>query len=159
MAAAVSVILTLLTATASAQDFVELPPELDARAAHVYDGIMCPICNGQTISQSNSQIASDMRQMVRQRLLAGDTDEEIYDFMAGAFGEDILASPPTRGIGLAIWVIPPVAILAGAIVVAVAVRRLRQRQAIEASGLPEAVPAKEIDPYLHMVDQEMGGNP
>ena len=80
-----------------AQEYVELPPELDARAAALYNGIMCPQCNGQTISQSHAEIAETMRGMVREQLKAGATDDEIYAFMVGAFGQSVLASPPTSG--------------------------------------------------------------
>lgn len=144
-----------LTSPIHAQDYVELPPNLDARAARIENGIMCPVCKGETISQSSSQIAATMRQMVRERLLAGDTDQQIYAFMANAFGDDILASPPTSGIGLAVWIIPPVALLAGAIVITLFVRRLRRRNAL--AGAPQVTEANgDIDSYLRLVDQEIG---
>lgn len=148
-----------LSPVAQAQDFVELPPELDARAAQLYDGIMCPICNGQTISQSNSEIASNMRQMVRERLLDGDTNEQIYAFMANAFGEDILASPPTSGASLAVWVIPPIAVLLGLAAVGFAINRLRRGASepqVPAGTAPATV--RSEDRYLAMVDREMGEN-
>lgn len=149
--------MALSAGPARAQEFVDLPPELDARAADLYDDIMCPVCNGQTISQSNSANASTMRQMVRQRLLAGDTDEEILSFMSEAFGDDILASPPTSGFGLAVWVIPPAAILAGGVVIAFIVRSLKQRQlATAVVETPSMQARSEMDSYLRMVDQEMG---
>ena len=144
---------------AHAQDFVQLPPALDQRAARIDEHIMCPICHGQTISQSNSDIAGTMRQMVRERLLAGDTDAQIYAFMANAFGDDILASPPTHGAGLLAWVIPPMAVLLGAIVIVFTIRRLRRasvgepsQEAASANGA-----ASSGDPYLVLVDQEMEG--
>ena len=144
---------------AYAQDFVNLPPELDERAARIYDGIMCPICDGQTISQSNSAIAGTMRQMVRERLLAGDTDDQIYAFMADAFGDDILASPPTRGLGLLVWLIPPGALLLGLLAIVLVVRRWRRANtAVPVSGAASvngAAPTAE--PYLVLVDQEMEG--
>ena len=143
---------------AQAQDFVELDPELDARAASLYAGIMCPQCDGQTISQSHAPIAGTMRQMVRERLLAGDTDAEIYAFMVASFpdGPSVLASPPKSGSTLIVWVVPPVALVLGVVAVVFVVRRLR--------GDPELAPAgpvsistaePESDRYLELVDREI----
>ena len=141
-----------------AQEYIELTPELDARAADLYAGIMCPICNGQSISQSHAAIAQTMRQMVRERLAAGDTDKEIYEFMTDAFGRDILASPPTSGIGLAVWIVPPIALILGGFAVTLFVRRLRASakpgSATQTSDA-EYGTDDELDPYLRLVDVEM----
>ena len=148
----------LQAAPTYAQEYIELSPELDARAASLYAGIMCPICNGQTISQSHSQIAETMRQIVRERLQAGDTDEEVYAFMVGAFGESILASPPTSGVGLIVWVVPPAMLLLGAIAVAIVIRRLkRQPSEAAASASPGETPGTDsgLATYLNLVDSEM----
>jgi cytochrome c-type biogenesis protein CcmH len=155
--------------TVRAQDFIELTPELDARAADLYAGIMCPICNGQTISQSHAAISETMRQMVRERLVAGDTDGQIYDFMAEAFGRDILASPPTSGVALAVWLVPPFALVLGAIAVTLFVRRLRAsgRPGPEAPDSPDAPVTKgvgdgagdDLEAYLRLVDGEMTDTP
>lgn len=161
-------ILALLAATpvlpvAHGQDFADMTPELDARAANLYAGIMCPICDGQTISQSHAQISETMRQMVRERLIAGDTNDEIYDFMIEAFGQDIIASPPTSGLGLAVWVVPPIAILMGAVVVAIVVRQLRTPQPLADNAYAAPVAKHEADDalgtYLDLVDREMGDAP
>lgn len=149
-------------AHAHAQEFVELSPDLDARAAALYSGIMCPQCNGQTISQSHSQIAETMRQMVRERLKSGDSDDEIYAFMVGAFGQSVLASPPTSGAGLTVWVVPPIMLLLGAIVVFLVVQRLK-REPSEAVAL--RVPSEPtgtdsgLATYLDLVDNEMKEGP
>ena len=142
----------------SAQEYIELTPELDARAADLYGGIMCPICNGQTISQSHAAISETMRQIVRERLVAGDTDSQVYDFMTDAFGRDILASPPKEGIALAVWVVPPIAILLGGFAVTLFVRRLKAAAKLVAdSDVP--VDNGDIDdalePYLRIVDAEI----
>jgi cytochrome c-type biogenesis protein CcmH len=99
-----------------------------------------------------------MRQMVRERLVAGDSDEQINDFMAGNFGRDILASPPKSGIGLAVWLVPPIALILGGIAVALFVRRLRAAdKALRASPKFEAAGGidDELESYLRLVDQEM----
>lgn len=148
----------MIPSSIHAQEFIELTPELDARAAQLNAGIMCPICNGQTISQSHAAISETMRQMVRERLVAGDSDEQIYDFMVENFGRDILASPPTTGIGLAVWFVPPIALLLGAVAITLFVRRLRATdQLLRASSIVETADGTDdgLEPYLRLVDQEM----
>ena len=149
-------------APARAQEYVELSPELDGRAAALYSGIMCPQCNGQTISQSHAQIAETMRQMVRERLKSGDTDEEIYAFMVGAFGRSVLASPPTSGVALTVWVVPPVMLLLGAIAVFLVVQKLkREPDRTVALAMASGPPGTDNDlsAYLDLVDDEMQEGP
>jgi len=103
-----------------------------------------------------------MRQMVRERLLAGDTDNEVYAFMVDAFGQSILASPPTSGFGLAVWVVPPIGLLLGTLVVALFIRRLQQKPSRHsiapiAAETPQARDA--LGTYLHLVDIEMQEGP
>jgi cytochrome c-type biogenesis protein CcmH len=103
-----------------------------------------------------------MRQMVRERLLAGDTDNEVYAFMVDAFGQSILASPPTSGFGLAVWVVPPIGLLFGTLVVALFIRRLQQKPS-QHSMVPIATETPKtsdaLGTYLHLVDIEMQEGP
>lgn len=139
-----------------AQDYTELPPELEARAQHLYVNIMCPVCAGQTIQQSNAPIATDMRNVIRERLLANDTDQDIIDLLVGSYGEGVLASPPKRGFALVVWIIPPVILLLGAGAVFLAIRALRRGAQAGARPGPTTVPSeRELEPYLSMVDEEM----
>ncbi len=143
--------------TVHAQDYSELPPELEARAQHLYVSIMCPQCNGQTIQQSHAPIATTMRSIIRERLLDDDTDEEIIDRLVEAYGDGVLASPPKRGVALTVWLIPPMALLLGALALFLAVRGLRKGAVAQSStGLaPRQASAGDLEPYLSMVDDEM----
>ena len=154
----------LLTSPAHAQAQEPLPPEIEVQAQALYESVMCPQCAGQTISQSNSQIAKAMRAAVRDGLLAGQSPEEVLDSLVASFGEGVLASPPTSGLALLVWLGPPLALAVGAAAVALVVRGLRrgagQDAASEAVG--SAVPAGgkavgDLAPYLDMVDREIGG--
>ena len=155
--AAVLALLTVLPTTARAQEYEELPPELEAQAHDIYDSLMCPQCQGQTIGQSRAPIAKAMRERVRERLLDGDRPEQVIAHLVEAFGEAVLASPPTRGLSLLVWVIPPVAVLLGAAAVALAIRGLR-RGGAEAAGGPQGRPTRDLGPYLDMVDREIQGS-
>ena len=141
-----------------AQDYTELPPELEARAQHLYVNLMCPICDGQTIQQSHAPIAADMRSIIRERLLANETDQEIVNLMVESYGEEILASPPKRGFALTVWIIPPLVLLLGAGVVFLVIRGLRRGARDSARPEPTQMPSeRELEPYLSMVDEEISG--
>ncbi len=150
----------LLASPAHAQEFEPLPPELEAQAQALYDSVMCPQCAGQTISQSNSQIARAMREAVRDGLLAGESPQQVLDALVVSFGEEILASPPKRGISLLVWLAPPIALVLGGAAVALAIRGMRRG----AGGLRRSAGAQsenkatgDLAPYLDMVDREIGG--
>ncbi|MEX2599764.1 MAG: cytochrome c-type biogenesis protein [Dehalococcoidia bacterium] len=144
---------------AQAQATEDLPPELEQRAHHLYRQVMCPTCVGQTIDQSRAPIAANMRGLVRERLRAGDTDEEILALFVDAYGESVLASPPTSGTGLFAWVIPPIALAAGGFMVFLAIRALRQPSPVAQTPLHRRPPSSgdESDSYLALVDEELGG--
>lgn len=152
----------LLAPPAHAQEYEPLPPELEARKWALYDSIRCPQCAGQNIGQSAAPIAKAMRATVDERLRAGEGDEEIIAFLVGSFGEEILASPPKRGVALLVWLIPPIALVLGGGTVALAIRRLRRGGGQDTA--PLAAPGSagneatgDLAPYLEMVDREMGG--
>lgn len=139
--------------TANAQTYEELPAELAQQARSLHDRVMCPQCAGQTIGQSQAPIAAAMREIIRDRLLEGQTAQEILDFLVDSFGEEVLASPPKRGISLLVWLVPPAALLLGAAAVALAIRGLRRKPGEERRTPSERTLAR----YLKLVDQEMLG--
>lgn len=76
----------------------------------VYDisnELMCPVCQGQTVAESNSQLALSMKEVVRIKVSEGKSKEEILDYFILQYGDTILAKPPIRGFNLLLWVLPP----------------------------------------------------
>lgn len=98
-------------------------PSLDDQVYAIAKELMCPVCAGQTVAESSSQLAEQMRATIRERLRAGQSREEIIGYFVSQFGEGVLASPPARGGGLVLWLAPPVALLAGGIILWRFVRR------------------------------------
>ena len=84
---------------------------------------MCPVCAGQTIAESSSTLAVQMRQVIRERLQQGQTREEIIAYFVAQFGEHVLATPPGRGGGLLVWLTPAAALCVGLVVLHRFVRR------------------------------------
>lgn len=88
-------------------------PALEARARDLGQSLRCVVCQNETIDASEAPLAQDMRRLVRSRLLAGDSDTEIRDFMVGRYGEFVLMEPPTHGTALLIWLLPPLVLILG----------------------------------------------
>ena len=68
--------------------------------------LMCPICEGLTLEQSQSKVAIDMREEIKKMIIKGMTDQEIKDYYVAQYGVIILADPPASGFNLLMWIIP-----------------------------------------------------
>jgi len=91
--------------------------------------LMCPICEGETLAQSDSPAAQQIKAEIRARIAAGDTRSEIKRRLVDEWGKRILAAPPREGFDLLAWVLPIVGVLGGAVVIgALAWRWSRTRE-------------------------------
>lgn len=111
---------------------------LEARARAISVNLRCPVCQGESIDDSHAPISRDLRLAVRERLVAGDTDAQVIDYIVARYGEFVLFDPPARGVNLILWFAGPVLVLAG---VALAFGTLRRR-APEPEALSEADQAR-----------------
>lgn len=85
--------------------------------------LRCPVCTGQSLVESNSDVAQEMKAKIVEMLREGKSREEIVDHFVSQYGDWILNSPPARGAGLVVWLVPPVALVVGAVIVFRFVRR------------------------------------
>lgn len=115
-------------------------PVLEARARALSEGLRCLVCRNESIDESNAELARELRILVRERIAAGDSDEEVIDYLVGRYGEYVLLRPRADGINRVLWLAPPVMLL-GALGVAVLALRRRRRGAPEA-GLSEEEAAR-----------------
>lgn len=118
----------LLTAPLSAQDYSQeaLPdPVKEAAAIDLMDSLRCVVCQGQPISGSNADIAGDMRRIVRERIAAGETPDEVRLWLISRYGDFVSFEPVVKPATLALWVIPLAALIFGLLLVA---KRLRWRK-------------------------------
>ena len=90
--------------------------------------IMCPVCPGESIDQSQNEIASNMRAIVKDLVSQGKTEDEIKDYFVGKYGPVILLEPSTEGISMYVWIVPPIALTFAMIAVGLAVYVMRKRQ-------------------------------
>jgi len=100
-------------------------PALEARARELSKGLRCLVCRNESIDESNAELARDLRLLVRERLVAGDTDNEAVDFIVARYGEYVLLKPRATGGNLVLYLIGPVLLLLGGGVATVYVRRRR----------------------------------
>jgi cytochrome c-type biogenesis protein CcmH len=112
-------------------------PVLEARARDVSQQLRCVVCQNQDIDSSNAGIARDMRLLVRERIVAGDSNADILDFMVARYGNFVLLRPPFTPQTYALWFAPLVlALFAGGVGMAV-IGRVR-RQSARPDDLTEA---------------------
>ncbi|MEM7075902.1 MAG: cytochrome c-type biogenesis protein [Pseudomonadota bacterium] len=86
-------------------------PALEQRARAISAGLRCPVCRSENIDESDAQISRDLRLLVRERLVAGDSDAEAVDYIVARYGEYILLNPTTGGANLVLWLAGPVMLL------------------------------------------------
>lgn len=98
-------------------------PALEARARAISRDLRCPVCQGETIDDSNAPISRDLRLAVRERLLMGDSDAEVIDYVVMRYGEFVLFRPRATGSGLILWLAGPAMLLIGGALAYATIRR------------------------------------
>ena len=88
-------------------------PALEARARGLSKELRCLVCQNQSIDESNADLAHDLRLLLRQRLIAGDTDQQVLDYIAARYGVFVLLDPPFAPLTWVLWLTPPVLVLGG----------------------------------------------
>jgi len=115
---ALALVLCLLAAPVAAVQPDEIldDPVLEERARDISAGLRCLVCRNESIDESHADLARDLRLLVRERLVAGDSDEEVVDFVVDRYGEYVLLNPLTSGSNLVLWLAGPgMLLLAGAL--------------------------------------------
>jgi cytochrome c-type biogenesis protein CcmH len=115
LAAIVTAPLAAQTSAPAAYADIQLAdPAQEARARGLMETLRCVVCQGQSIADSDAQMAGDMRALVRQRIHAGERPEAIRDWLIGRYGDYISYDPPFGAATAALWLAPVALLLAGA---------------------------------------------
>lgn len=101
-------------------------PQQEARARAISKELRCLVCQNQSIDDSDAELAGDLRRIVRERIAAGDTDEEVFDYVVDRYGEFVLMTPRFEPATWALWLGPLLVLVGGGAVIAVFLRRKRQ---------------------------------
>lgn len=125
-------LLSMTPAFAVQPDEVLEDAVLEERARDLSKGLRCLVCRNENIDESNADLARDLRLLVRERLVAGDSNDEAMDFIVDRYGEYVLLKPTIRGANWLLWAAGPMMLV---LALAVALMYLRKRSV--AGGAPE----------------------
>lgn len=98
-------------------------PALEARARTLSKELRCLVCQNQSIDESNADLAHDLRVLLRQRLVAGDTDRQALDYIASRYGVFVLLEPPFAPATYLLWLTPPLLVLGTGVFLILRARR------------------------------------
>ncbi|MGH6841598.1 MAG: cytochrome c-type biogenesis protein [Methylocella sp.] len=136
-------LLAPLVAKAVQPDEIMPDPRLEARARVLSAELRCMVCQNESIDESHADLARDLRLLVRERLQAGDSDDQIRAFLVRRYGDFILLKPPLKLETWLLWGAPLLFLLTGGWIILVA--RRRQKSLAPANNLSEAERAKLED--------------
>ncbi|HKO08414.1 MAG TPA: cytochrome c-type biogenesis protein [Alphaproteobacteria bacterium] len=136
------VLLALLAAPVLAVQPSEMlaDPRLEARARAISEELRCLVCQNQSIDESNADLAHDLRVLVRERLVAGDSDAQAVKYIVDRYGQFVLLKPPVEPATYVLWLSPALLVLFGAAGIFVYLRRRRAQ--LEPAALSAAEEAE-----------------
>ena len=123
-------------------DEIMADPAKEARARDLSRELRCMVCQNQSIDDSEAPLARDLRLLVRERIAAGDSDNQVMDFLVARYGEFVLLKPRVNQHTLVLWLLPPLALAGGGLALWLHNRR---RQKSAGSGDPS---------LLHLTEEE-----
>ena len=146
---AILAILIVLSVAACATE----PPTIEERAQSIDQRLMCPVCPAETIDQSQADVAIQMRELVREKLRDGESEDQIFNFFVDRYDKGVLAEPPAEGFNILVWVIPPLAFLLGLALIWLGFRQLSRsrRRYTPSSGIDWQADSAS---YLREIDEE-----
>ena len=127
---------------------------IDDQVTSIANLLMCPVCQGQSVGESNSNLAHDMRDIIRKQLEEGKTKDEILAYFVNSYGETILASPPPKGINWLLWLLPGVGIIVGGVVITLFLFRAQNEDNIEVAQ-DNATQVKVEDEYIKKIEEDL----
>jgi cytochrome c-type biogenesis protein CcmH len=110
-------------------------PALQARFENIAKDLRCLVCQNESIADSNVELASDLRRQVREMLVAGKSDAEIFDFMTDRYGEFVRFNPPVDRKTALIWGAPFIVLLLGVVII-IRIVRGRSRMPLDDEPSP-----------------------
>lgn len=121
---------------------------IEKKVSDISDELMCPVCRGQTVAESNSALANDFKKIIRKKLETGESKQEIFNYFTERYGESVLASPPTRGIRLIVWLAPLLVIISGFVIMTKFIHS-RNRTTMK------KITQKDKESYLKKIEEEI----
>lgn len=127
---------------------------IDDQVTSIANLLMCPVCQGQSVGESNSNLAHDMRDIIRKQLEEGKTKDEILAYFVNSYGETILASPPPKGINWLLWLLPGAAIIVAGVGITMFLFRAQKEDRVEKKTNANTQTNVE-DEYLKKIEEDI----
>ncbi len=103
---------------------------LDQRVQNVASQLKCPVCQGESVADSQATIAQQMRQVIREQLQSGRSEQDVVQYFIRSYGDQIVWLPPWQGFNLLVWLVPIVFLLGGAVLVCIVLHEWRSGVAV-----------------------------
>ena len=117
-------------------------PALEARARNISKGLRCLVCQNQSIDDSDASLAKDLRVLVRERITAGDSNDQVMTYVVSRYGNFVLLKPPFNMATLVLWLGPFLLIICGLIAI---VQFFRRSQKANATRTQTAAPLTDLE--------------
>ena len=129
-------------------------PLLEKRARALSVNIRCLVCQNQSIDDSNADLARDLRILVRERLIAGDSDTEVLDYLISRYGDFVMLKPPFKGSTFILWLGPLFVFILAVIGLVIYFRR-RQTELANTSDSSSRLSSEEREQLNKLLDREI----
>ncbi|MFZ5678389.1 MAG: cytochrome c-type biogenesis protein [Pseudomonadota bacterium] len=139
----VGAVLLPSVALAVQPDEIMADPAQEARARNLSRELRCMVCQNQSIDDSDAPLARDLRLLVRERIAAGNTDQQVMDFLVARYGEFVLLKPRVESRTLLLWLIPPLVLAGGGLALWFGNRRRNRAAAAEEGASFQLTPEEE----------------
>ena len=143
----------LIFSPVSAQEQVPTPSDDDVN--DVARQMYCPVCENIPLDVCETTACEQWRELIREKLAAGWTDEQIKDYFVLQYGDRVLAEPPRRGFNWLVYILPPVFILVGAWVLYTVLRRMRRAAPADVPPGDEETESEPLDPYKARLEEAL----
>ena len=154
--------LVALVGAAWSYILIATPPQrtLDQRVYEVASQLKCPVCQNESAADSSAAIAEQMRLVIRQQLESGKSEQQVLQYFAAHYGNQILLTPPQQGFNLLAWLMPVAMLLIGLALLGFVARGWRAQrvtQPAQGEGVTseELVDDPEIEAYRVQLEQEL----
>jgi cytochrome c-type biogenesis protein CcmH len=132
----------LMGITTRSEEFLP-DPDQEAKARTIMEDLRCLVCQGQSIANSDADLAHDLRVIVREQVAAGKSPDEVKQYMQARYGDWVLLKPPVKTSTYLLWLGPLVIFIAGGVVLFLSARRLK-REGGDSLNTPEAGSGDDI---------------
>jgi cytochrome c-type biogenesis protein CcmH len=133
----------------------QAPTPSDNDVNRVAGQLYCPVCENIPLDVCPTQACAQWRELIREKLAAGWSDNQIKQYFAAQYGNRVLSEPPRQGLNWLVYVVPPLIFLGGAVLLYFVIRRMRKRaDAVSEAKARDRAPQTE-DPYVLRLEEEL----